>query len=57
MQNYVTKELKTLRVMIKDPRRTRCHRAGVFNLFYEIAPFQKMLVRIAPHKNDYCTFI
>ena len=27
MRNYGTKELKTLRVMIKDPRLTGCNRA------------------------------
>ena len=26
MKNYVTKELKTLRVMIKDPRQTECNK-------------------------------
>ena len=32
MQNYVTNKLKTLKVIIKNPRRTGCNRAGLGNL-------------------------
>ena len=44
-------------IVVPIKMQAEAYRPGVFNLFYEIAPFQKMLVRIAPHKNDYCTFI